>query len=105
MSYVKGAKHRLGGDIADIFPPNSDAPYRISFFDDDIESIRSFDADTPKVSKGSLRVSIWLPLFWLCHQMRGRALTPCAPLAVLTDFSRIYRHSAFFGFFGKISTT
>ncbi|MBN2824402.1 MAG: DEAD/DEAH box helicase [Campylobacterales bacterium] len=36
------------GDIIDIFPINSETPYRISLFDDEVESIRSFDANTQK---------------------------------------------------------
>lgn len=51
------------GDIADIFPPNSDVPYRISFFDDDIESIRSFDADTQKSIQGELESIYMAPAF------------------------------------------
>jgi transcription-repair coupling factor (superfamily II helicase) len=31
------------GDIIDIYPVNSDAPYRISLFDTEIENIRTFD--------------------------------------------------------------
>ena len=33
----------LRGDILDVFPINSEIPYRIEFFDDEIESIRTFD--------------------------------------------------------------
>lgn len=33
----------IHGDIIDIFPPNYDNPIRISFFDNEIESIRYFD--------------------------------------------------------------
>ncbi len=36
------------GDIIDIFPIDSSSPYRISLFDDDIESIHLFDANTQK---------------------------------------------------------
>ncbi|MCQ8180670.1 transcription-repair coupling factor [Methylomonas sp. SURF-1] len=34
------------GSILDLFPMGSKQPYRIELFDDDVESIRSFDADT-----------------------------------------------------------
>jgi transcription-repair coupling factor (superfamily II helicase) len=34
------------GSLLDIFPMGSDAPVRIDFFDDDVESLRYFDADT-----------------------------------------------------------
>ena len=35
----------LRGSIVDVFPPASLHPYRIDFFDDEIESIRSFDPE------------------------------------------------------------
>jgi transcription-repair coupling factor (superfamily II helicase) len=34
------------GSLLDIFPMGSDAPVRVDFFDDDVESLRYFDADT-----------------------------------------------------------
>jgi len=34
------------GSILDLFPMGSPNPFRIEFFDDEVESIRSFDADT-----------------------------------------------------------
>jgi len=39
------------GSILDLFPMGSSAPFRIDFFDDEVESIRSFDADTQKSIK------------------------------------------------------
>lgn len=36
------------GSILDIFPMGSDTPYRIDFFDDEIDSIRQFDPDTQR---------------------------------------------------------
>lgn len=36
------------GSILDLFPMGSKLPYRIELFDDEIESIRSFDADTQR---------------------------------------------------------
>lgn len=37
------AKFRVRGDTLDVFPAYSDIPYRIIFWDDEIESIESFD--------------------------------------------------------------
>ena len=34
------------GDIVDVFPLNYDEPYRVSYFDTDIESLRPFDPET-----------------------------------------------------------
>ena len=36
------------GGIIDFYPPNSDNPYRIEMFDDEIDSIRSFDIITQR---------------------------------------------------------
>ncbi len=36
------------GDILDVFTPEADDPYRIEFFGDEIESVRSFNADTQR---------------------------------------------------------
>ena len=41
------------GSILDLFPMGSSSPYRIEFFDDEISSIRSFDADS-QLSTGKL---------------------------------------------------
>lgn len=39
-------KFALRGSILDIFPYSSEVPYRIDFFGDDIDSIRSFNVET-----------------------------------------------------------
>lgn len=36
----------IRGDILDIFPVNSEHPYRIDFFGDDVEAVRPYDAET-----------------------------------------------------------
>ncbi|MCP4877485.1 MAG: transcription-repair coupling factor [Gammaproteobacteria bacterium] len=36
------------GSILDLFPMGSPSPFRIDFFDDEVESIRSFDAETQR---------------------------------------------------------
>jgi len=40
------AEFAVRGSILDLFPMGSQQPYRIELFDDEIESIRSFDPDT-----------------------------------------------------------
>ncbi|MEA3491554.1 MAG: CarD family transcriptional regulator [Campylobacterota bacterium] len=42
------------GDIIDIFPIDSDLPYRISLFDEEIESIRHYDENSQKSFKEEL---------------------------------------------------
>ncbi|MCK5831636.1 MAG: transcription-repair coupling factor [Methylococcales bacterium] len=42
------AEFAVRGSIVDLFPMGSKLPYRIELFDDDIESIRTFDPDTQR---------------------------------------------------------
>ncbi len=41
----------IRGSIVDIFSVHSDEPYRIEFFDDEVESIRSFDVETQRTAE------------------------------------------------------
>ena len=44
VNMVEGiGQFSMRGGILDFFPPNSDNPYRIEFFDDEVDSIRTFD--------------------------------------------------------------
>ncbi len=44
MSMVESrGQFSIRGGIIDVFPPGSDNPYRIELFDDEVDSIRSFD--------------------------------------------------------------
>ena len=38
----------LRGGILDVFPPDADLPYRIEFWDDEIDTIRRFDPETQR---------------------------------------------------------
>ena len=42
------------GDIIDIFPINAESPYRISLFDEEVESIRHYDENSQKSFKEEL---------------------------------------------------
>lgn len=53
------------GDIIDIFPHNSPNPLRISFFDDEIEDIAYFDAQTQKILQKIDEAEIFPALFSL----------------------------------------
>ena len=46
-TYTKGS-FSVRGDVVDVFPINLNNPVRIDFFDDQIESIKSFDGETRK---------------------------------------------------------
>jgi len=54
------------GDILDIYPPNLENPIRVSFFDNEVESIRFFECETQKSIKDELEsVKIIPALFGL----------------------------------------
>jgi transcription-repair coupling factor (superfamily II helicase) len=51
----------LRGGILDVYSPEMDAPVRIDFFGDEIESIRAFDPESQR-SSGQLNEALLLPL-------------------------------------------
>ncbi|HEU64394.1 MAG TPA: transcription-repair coupling factor [Chlamydiae bacterium] len=54
------AQFATRGYIIDVFPTNLDHPYRIEFFSDEIESIRTFDIETQKSVEKKKSVDIFL---------------------------------------------
>ena len=52
MAEVKG-QFSVRGEIVDIFPPNSEYPYRLDFFDTEIDDLKAFDPLTQR-SVGSV---------------------------------------------------
>jgi len=51
------------GDIIDIFPADSEHPYRISLFDDEVESIRRYDENSQKSIREELEKMEITPLY------------------------------------------
>ncbi|MCC5880199.1 MAG: transcription-repair coupling factor [Idiomarina sp.] len=45
---MEHGEYSVRGSIMDIFPMGSETPYRIDYFDDDIDSIRPFDVETQR---------------------------------------------------------
>ena len=45
---IEHGEFAVRGSIIDLFPAGSDAPYRIDLFDDEVESIRTFDPDSQR---------------------------------------------------------
>ena len=58
------------GDIIDIYPINEDAPYRISLFDNEIESIRRFDVSSQKSIVEECESFTVFPAFLSLDEMR-----------------------------------
>ena len=58
MVYAQGQFSKRG-DIVDVFSSTADYPLRIEFFEDEIESIRSFDPTTQRTVKKYSEQSIF----------------------------------------------
>ncbi len=62
------------GDIIDLFPLDTNAPYRLSLFDTDIESIRTFDVETQKSTKEELESLTFSPALFALDDQAYEAL-------------------------------
>lgn len=59
FSAVEGpGQFSVRGGILDIFPPGEDAPYRIEFFGDDVDSISLFDINTQRRTEIKDKVTV-----------------------------------------------
>ena len=47
------------GDVVDIFPPDRNNPYRIDFFDDEVDQIKVFDASTQRSIDSIKKVTVY----------------------------------------------
>ena len=59
----------IRGAIMDIYPMGSNLPYRFELFDDEVESIRSFDPDTQRSIEKLEQIQL-LPLMNILLPMR-----------------------------------
>lgn len=66
------------GSIVDIFSYNSDHPYRLDFFDDEIESLRTFDPSS-QLSHGELEQIGIVPNLGASATSQGRSLFSLLP--------------------------
>jgi transcription-repair coupling factor (superfamily II helicase) len=60
------------GDILDIFIPNTENPYRISLFDDEIEEIKIFDVETQRTQKEELAFIEVTSAFFSLDEEQGK---------------------------------
>ncbi len=67
--------YAVRGGIVDLFAPGMDAPVRLDFFGDTLESIRSFDAETQRTTE----------------ELRALDLVPMAEFQLTTDTIRLFR--------------
>jgi len=62
------------GDIIDIYPIDSDKPYRISLFDEEVETIQHYDEGTQKRVSEELEVLHFTPAFLALDKAEHEAL-------------------------------
>jgi transcription-repair coupling factor (superfamily II helicase) len=74
------------GDIIDIYPLGVDSAYRISLFDEDIESIREFSVDTQKSSSQELESIEIIPAFLGLNLTQYEAITKRVERSSLDSF-------------------
>ena len=65
----------IRGDIIDIYPLESDEAYRISLFDNEIESIRKFDVENQKSYKEELETISISPAFLSLNEEKFQEIT------------------------------
>jgi transcription-repair coupling factor (superfamily II helicase) len=67
--------YAVRGGIIDLYAPGMDAPVRLDFFGDTLESIRSFDPETQRTTE----------------ELRGLELVPMAEFQLTTETIRLFR--------------
>ncbi len=67
--------YAVRGGILDLFPPGMDAPVRLDFFGDTLESIRSFDPESQRTNA----------------ELRALDLVPVAEFVLTTETIRLFR--------------
>ncbi len=65
MGYERAAmiegrgEYSVRGGILDVFTPDADMPYRVEFFDTEIDSIRTFDSETQRSAENLKDITIY----------------------------------------------
>ncbi len=74
------------GDIIDIFPLGGDEAYRVSLFDEEVESIREFSLDTQKSEKEELESIEIIPALLALNREEHQSLTKRVEESILDSF-------------------
>jgi transcription-repair coupling factor (superfamily II helicase) len=85
----------IRGDIVDIFPPNATNPFRLSFFDDEVESIRVFDVQSQKSDPEELESFEALPAFLSLNETQYQSIEQKVQKS---DFDVFYKDIESLGF-------
>ena len=92
LGYEKTASVEMAGQFAirggiiDIFPLTEDSPYRIEMWDDEVDSIRRFDAD----SQRSLETADELVIYPACEMVIDRERMKKGMERIRSDFKKNY---------------
>ncbi|SHO80638.1 Transcription-repair coupling factor [hydrothermal vent metagenome] len=76
------------GDIIDIYPINSKLPYRVSLFDDEVESIREYNPNTQKSIVDELEKFTIIPAFLALDEDEFASLNQRVEVSNFDIFSR-----------------
>ncbi len=55
---IEPGDYALRGSLVDVFPPGFDEPVRLDFFGDELETLRSFDADSQRSTTSHKRIDL-----------------------------------------------
>ena len=55
---IEPGDYAVRGSLVDVFPPGFDEPVRLDFFGDELESLRSFDADSQRSTTSHKRIGL-----------------------------------------------
>ena len=80
----------LRGSILDVYSFSSELPFRVDFFGDDIDSIRTFEVDTQLSKEKREQVEIVPELAVAEEKVSFLSFLPAGALLVAKDFSYVY---------------
>ena len=83
------------GDIIDIFMPHCESPYRIVFFDDEVESIRAFDIHTQMSNPNEIAKLEIVPALFCLNEKQNKDMQENV---AQSSFDGFHKDIASFGF-------
>ena len=94
IEFVRG-RFRVKGDTVDVFPAYSDLPYRIIFWDDEVDELESFDAVSGKRIEPLQNITIFPANIFVTSKEKIKTATD----EILLD---MYKQTEYFRAIGKV---
>ena len=94
IEFVRG-RFRVKGDTVDVFPAYSDLPYRIIFWDDEVDELESFDAVSGKRIEPLQNITIFPANIFVTSKEKIKTATD----EILLD---MYKQTEYFREIGKV---